>query len=348
MQRGATDGGARQMNAFQHSSRGQHPGTTYGDLNIQQLCFFLLRRVLESNGPLGEFGGRAKNLPLVKIIYFNDSAVNIIFQIAPAFTDGVDLIQHLVKIRITREIIYRVKAQIFKIIQGLLVRTQGLASDLLNVEYKNIQSTSSSHATIFLAQRTGCRISWVLKGLFSGNLLSIHHLLKAAVRHIHLAPHLQVRQRILDFQRNAADHPQIAAHIFAHIAVASGRTTHKHAVPVFQTYGQTVDLRLHHIARVVHTSLHPTVKVSQLCGTKRILQALHTHSMGHRGKRIVRFAAHFLGGAIRGDVAWIGLLQRLQPAHHHIVLKVLNLRRVVVIILIRVVAQLLAQVLDLL
>ena len=109
---------------------------------------------------------------------------------------------------------------------------QGLALDLLNVDYKNFQSTGSSHATIFLAQRTGCRISWVLKGLFSGNLLSIHHLLKAAVRHIHLAPHLQVRQRILDFQRYAADHPQIAAYIFAHIAVASGRTTHKHAVPV--------------------------------------------------------------------------------------------------------------------
>lgn len=83
MQRGATDGGARQMNAFQHSGRGQHPGTTYGDLNIQQLCFFLLRRVLESNGPFGEFGSRAKGLPLVKIIYFNDSAVNIVFQIAP-------------------------------------------------------------------------------------------------------------------------------------------------------------------------------------------------------------------------------------------------------------------------
>ena len=48
MQRGAADGGTRQMNAFQHSGRGQYPGTTYGDLNIQQLCFFLLRRVLES------------------------------------------------------------------------------------------------------------------------------------------------------------------------------------------------------------------------------------------------------------------------------------------------------------
>ena len=161
-----------------------------------------------------------------------------------------------------------------------------LARHLLDIEHIDGQPAGRGHLRVFLAKGACRSIAWILKRFFIVQLLPRAQLKETLVRHIHLAAHLQIRDRTAEFFRHGADHAQIFRDVFAHEAIAPCGTAHEKAVPVFQGNGEAVKLRLHHIHGIVHLLAHTAIEIEELFLGKRIVQTLHRHFMRYRRKGV--------------------------------------------------------------
>ena len=109
--------------------------------------------------------------------------------------------------------------------------------DLLNVEHKDGKPAGACHTRVLLPEGARRRIARIFKGLFFIELLLLRQLQKGFPRHIHLAAHLQIRQRFFDAQRDCADRAQVDRDILADLPIAPRGATHKQAVFIFQRNG---------------------------------------------------------------------------------------------------------------
>ena len=76
----AADGSTCQRDRLKETGWSQDPCTAHIDLNFQQLCLFLLRRVLKSFRPFGKFRRTPQRYALRKIVHLDDRPINGISQ----------------------------------------------------------------------------------------------------------------------------------------------------------------------------------------------------------------------------------------------------------------------------
>ena len=272
MQRRAAHRCSCQLNRVKFRRRRDGAGAPYLQRDAAQHRFLFLRRVLERHRPFGVFGGAAQSLPVGKAVHLYHGSVDLVSQLAAQLSyflnlaDGLlDGMDHLVVGG------YR-KAQRAHQLQRSLVAFTHRSLQLLDIKAEDIQPSGGGNLRVFLPQRAGSGIAGIFGwGLFP-QLLLPNQPPKTVDRHIHLAAHLQKRQRLRQLQRDTADGADIFRHVLPHQTVAAGGTDRQLSVAVLQRNRKPVNLLLHHIGRLRHRFPNPLVKGAQLIQGKYILQ----------------------------------------------------------------------------
>ena len=141
----------------------------------------------------------------------------------------------------------------------------------------------------------------------------------------------------------------IRGNVLADRAVAARRRQHQHATLVAERTAEPVDLGLGghrhgRIRRQVEETLHPRHELFDLFDRERILQAEHRPRMGDLGEaRRGRRRAEPLRRRIRAHQLREALLQLAVLADQGVIIRVGNLRRVLVVIKLVVASNLLRQ-----
>ena len=332
MEHRPADGGARQGDGGKDRRGGHRPGTAHLDLDIQQGGLLLLRRVFVGDGPAGEFCGGTKDISICKVIHLYDCPVDAEGVCPAVFPDALDVLDDLLDIPIDLVLRDDLKAQGPQEVQGIAVGIQCFPLDLLDVKDKDIQPPLGGDLGIFLPQGAGGGVAGVLEGLLPRQLLGLHHPLETLRRHVDLPPDLQQRQGDRQLQRHRADGADVLADILPGKAVAPGGAHRQHPVPVLQGDRKAVDLGLHHVGGLRDSLPHPAVEVPQFVKGKDVLKGAHLDLVLHRGEGVGSGAPHPHRGRRRGSVLGIGLLQVQQLVKQPVVLKVADLRVVLVVV----------------
>ena len=332
MEGGAGYRGARQKHRVKAGGRGKHAGATHSHLDAAQGSLFDLRRVLEGDGPAREFVGGTHQFPLGKIVYLDDGTVHVKIQLCTVLADILNLRNGVLDIMHYMVARRYGQAKALEVIQAFGVLGQGLALDLLHIEHKDGKSPAAGDAGILLPQRSGCCIAGIFKRRSTLQFLLGTQVLKSLVRHIHLAAHFQKLRRILEGLGNAADGTHVCGNILTHHAVTAGGGADKLPVLILQAARKTVDFDLHDIFRCDPGLADTAVKVPQFVKRKRIQQAFHLDSMGHLGQLAAGGAAHLLGGRCCCDKLRKLRFQFLQFPRQGIVFKILQLRRILIVV----------------
>ena len=116
-----------------------------------------------------------------------------------------------------------------------------------------MQTALGRHLRIELAQRTGCRISGICKGLFARFELTAVECFEVVAVHDDFAAHFKHLGDAfgIEAQRNRANRADIGRHVFADGAVAAGRGRNEHALFIAQIRRKPVKLEF----AVVHDRL---------------------------------------------------------------------------------------------
>ena len=183
------------------------------------------------------------------------------------------------------------------------------------------------------------------------------HALKGGQRHQQFAAHFEVgRQAGLgqrlggNGERHTAHGAHVEGHVFAHRAVAAGDAQRQLAAGKAQGQRHAVELQL---ADVVHARLaaqlvDAPLPIAQLLLAVSVVQRHHGRGMRNFDEALARLAAHALGGRVGGDQLGMLGLERLQLVHQAIEFGVADLGIVEHVVAVLVVADFLAQRVDLL
>ena len=218
-----------------NSLRRQHTGSAHLHNDILHHGRFDLRRVLIGNCPLGALCRRTHALPLGKVADLDDSTVNIAGKLLPIFVNGHYMINDLRCIvqhsgRNDLEFQVAQKCQGFSVIRKFDTFCQ------LHIEDVDVQLTAGSDFRIQLAKRTGCGVSGVGKQRLTLRLLTLVQQGEALLGHEHFATDNEPLRCALKGHRDRRNGLEVLRHIFAYIAIATGRTTDKLSVFIFQRH----------------------------------------------------------------------------------------------------------------
>ena len=136
-----------------------------------------------------------------------------------------------------------------------IVQRLGMAGKLpslgqLQIEDGDIQPPLGGDLGIQLPQRARSGVAGIGHQGRALDLPSGVDLLEHAAGHIDLAPDNEMGQLLRQRHGDGADGGQVLCHVLPHSAVAAGRATDEHTVPVLQRHGQAVHLGLHAVQGV--------------------------------------------------------------------------------------------------
>ena len=313
VQRGAGDGGARQTHRLQHRLGGEHAGAAHLHHDIGEPGGLHLRRVLIGGGPPGELGRGAQHRPLAQIVYLYHRPVDVKGEPVPLLPDLSDGPGHLVHGG-TQLVGDDLKALLGQIVQRLLVGLKGGPVAPLHVEHQNVQLPLGGDPGILLAEGAGGGVA----GIGEQGLAPALPLVVQGVEHLfgheHLAPDDEMLRRTVHPQGDGPHGAQVGGHVLPHLAIPPGGPPDEQAVFIFQSHGQAVHFRLHHIDGPRHRALHPLVKGPHLVKVEHVLKGFQGHPVLHRLKGRQGLSPHPLGGRVGGHRLRVGLLQLLQTA----------------------------------
>ena len=329
---GASYRSACQKHRVKAGGGGKHTGAPHSHLDAAQGGLLDLRRVFEGDGPAREFVGGTHQLPLRKIVHLDNSTVHVKVQLGAVLPDvlnlgnGVlDIMHHMVARR------YR-QAKAFEVIQTFGVLGQGLAPDLLHIEHKDRKPTAAGDAGVLLPQRSGCCVAGIFKRCCTLQFLLGAQVLKGLVGHIYLAAYLQKLRCVFKSLGDAADGTHVCGNILAHHAVTAGGGADELSILILQAAGKAIDLDLYDILRLYSGLADAAVEVPQLVKGKCIQQTFHLDGMGHLGQLAAGGATHLLGGRCCCDQLGKLRFQFLQLPRQGIVFKILQLRRILIVV----------------
>ena len=313
MQRGAGDGGARQPDRLQHRLGGEHAGAAHLDHDVGEPGGLHLRRIFIGGGPPGELGRGAQDGPLAQVVYFHHRPVDVKRELVPILPDLGDALGHLVHGG-TQLVGDDLKALLGQIVQGLLVGLESHAVAPLDVEDQDVQLPLGGDFRVLLAEGTGGGVAGVGEQGLSPALPLVVQGVKDLFGHEHLAPDDEMLRRAIHPQGDGPHGAQVGGHVLPHLAIPPGGSPDEQAVFIFQSHGQAVHFRLHHIDGPRHRALHPLVKGPHLVKVEHVLKGFQGHPVLHRLKGRQGLSPHPLGGRVGGHRLRVGLLQLLQPA----------------------------------
>ena len=332
VQRCAGDRRARKKNRIETGSGGQHAGAAHRHFNAAQSGLLDFRRVFERDGPARKFVGGAHEVALREVVHLDDSTVHVEIQLCTILADlfdlgngGFDVVHHMVARRDRQ-------SQALEVIQAFRMLRQRFAADLLHIEHKDGEPTLAGDLGVLLAQGTSRSVARVLERGCALQLLLGTQLLECLVGHIHFTAHFQKFRRVFQLFGDAADGADVGGHVLAHHAVAAGGCPDQLTIFVFQAAGKTINFDLHHILRFYPGFPHAAVKVPQFVKRKGVQKAFHFDRVSHLGQFAAGRAADLLGGRRGRDQLRELRLQRFQFPGQGIVLKIFQLRRILIVI----------------
>ncbi len=153
----------------------------------------------------------------------------------------------------------------------------------------------------------------------------------------------------IDPQGNGADGLHVGGHVFAGGAVAPGDAPDQRSILVKQRQAQSIEFVLRGVIdRLAPRPFpHPAVELAKLIEGGHIVQAQHHLAMFDLDEALPRLPAHPLRGGIRRHQARVPLLQLLEVLHQLVEFGVGDLRVIEHVVAVLVVADLLAELLDL-
>ena len=342
--------GTAKLHRLKNSRRGDAACAPYGKLNIQQPGFLFLRRILVSHRPLGHLGSLPQLLPLGKIIDLYHGTVNIIRQAAPGGPDFINSRHDLLSSTANLVVVNDLHALFFHEIIGFRMAGKLPALSCLQIEHEHGQLPFLGNAAVQLPEGTGSTIPGIGKKLQPQKLLTVIYLGKCLPAHVHLPPHLKVRQAVLQLLLYILDDTGIFRHILPlNYPVPPGNSLGEQAIAVAKGQGKAVNFFLHHKLRLIQCLNSGVHKIRHLCLGKNILQGKHRHIMLHQHPCLTPCrAAHLLGRRSLGNQLRVCPLQGFQPLHQQIILIITDFRTVIVIIAFIMMADFLPQPVQLL
>ena len=151
-------------------------------------------------------------------------------------------------------------------------------------------------------------------------------------------------------ERHAAHGAHVERDIFADRAVAAGDAQRQLAAVEAQRQRHAVELELAHVVhpRLAAQLVHAPLPVAQLLFAVGVVERQHGRGMRHFDEALARLAAHALGGRVGRDQLRMLGLERLQLVHQAIEFGVADLGIVEHVVAVLVIADLVAQRVDLL
>ncbi len=165
------------------------------------------------------------------------------------------------------------------------------------------------------------------------------------MRHVDLAAHVDQRGDVAALQlvRDLGDGHHVLGDVLAFHAVAARRRLGELAILVAQRDRQPVDLRLGgegegRVGVELQEAVHALDEVRHVLGVERIAERQHRHAMAHLAEALGRGRADAFRGTVGPYELGEALFDRRVAPAQHIVLGVGNLRRVLPVVELVVVA----------
>jgi hypothetical protein len=192
------------------------------------------------------------------------------------------------------------------------------------------QGPRRGDAWVELAQSAGRGVARVGEGLGSRRTLTRVEAFEAAMRHVHLAAHLEdARHRIAgQAQRDRPDGAHVGGDVLATSAVAARGAAHQHPVLVPEAHGEPVELGLDDVGDAVEpeTLADPAVELAHAVVIEGVGEREHGQGVHHLAERRGWRAAHALRRRVGADQLRALGLEGGELGHQPIVLGVRNLR----------------------
>src|SRR5262245_48181059 len=350
VQTGVADLGAGKLHGLQVGPRRQRAVLADEDLDVEQLGDGLLLLELVGDDPAGRFGGRAEALALTQIVDFDDQAVSFVRQIAEPLLPAVAVFDHLVDGRKRLDVRVDGETVILEEREPLLVgleldafggavtvgeQPQPAFGALLGIE--ELERAGAEVA------RVGVRLELLLLALF----VDANEIL---ARHVNFAANFEQLGGLVrtQAQGNAADGLEVVGDIVASLAVPAGGALLEMAVLVGQGNGDTVDLQLDDVGHVfiAEQPADAAVELLQLFGVMGVVDRQHRHGMPHLREALDGMRLDALRRTVGCDELRMRLFELLKLCIQFVVVTVGDFRHRLDVVLVVVVADLAAQLID--
>src|SRR2546422_4731651 len=266
-----------------------------------------------------------------QVIDLDHDAVDFVVQAVALLLPFVEKGDHRIDIAVDPAVLVDVEAHLRQADQDLRL-APGAAGRVERI-HEGVEPAPGGDAWVELPHRSGGGIARVCEErLALGRELGVESL-KAALRHVYLAPDLERRwelRRDRHRQRNARNGLDVGCDVFADIPVAPGRADAVAAVLIEEADCQAVDLQLGDVLEldVSQRSSHPLVEFANLLALEGVGQAQHRRAVGDLGEGVGGRTPHSLRWRVRRDQLRVLRLQLDQLAEERVVLRVSDLRMV--------------------
>ena len=197
---------------------------------------------------------------------------------------------------------------------------------------------SRGDARIDLAQAAGRGIARIGEYLLPRARLCLVQLEEIRLGHEHFAADLDQRRRTaLQPVGDRFHGAQIGRDVLAFGAVAARRAAHEAAMFVGEVDRQPVDLRFgdereRRIRREAHEAARTSAEFGEFLGVHRVVEREHRHAVADLGEAALRRVADAVGGRVRTNQLRKTRLDRGVAQAQRIVIRVGNLRRVLLMV----------------
>src|SRR5438874_564027 len=292
------------LHGCEPGDRGDGPRPPDVDLDVVHDRLGLFRRELEGEGPARAAGHEAELRLLPEVVDLDDDPVDPIVELVSFFLPRIEEADDGIDVGVGATVRVDVKAHLGEPVEDLLL-TSGPTRRIQGIN-ERVEAAAGGDPGIELPDRSRGSVARIGEErlAFRGQLGV--EALKAALRHVDLTANLEgpwKLRRHRHRQGDAGNRLDVRRHVFADVAVATGRPDLVAAVLVQQAHREAVDLQLGHVLDldVADRSPNALVELTHLIAVEGIAEAQHRRPMGYLRKGVGRRSSDSLGRRVGRD-----------------------------------------------
>jgi len=300
VQGGAADGDAADLDRLHDRHRGEGAGAADLDLNIKNLRHLLAGRKLEGDRPARAPASGAKLFLVRYAVDLDDDAVDFVGELLAPFRHGAVVGQDRAGAADALNQRINPQPQALELVEHPGVSCEGEGVGLADAVAENGQGPAGGDPGVKLTQRSRRSVARIGEERLAPFLPLPVQSGEFTDAEDHLAADLKpARNRIIEFEGNRFDRPEVAGDLLAGVAVAAGGAEGEEAVDIDQLDGQAVELGLADILDLfvaAEGAAGALVESEKLLLVQGVVEAEHGHSVGCGGEGLRGGAADALGG----------------------------------------------------
>ena len=302
----------------------------------------LFRRIFVGNVPRRVLGTGREFVAQSGLVDLDDSAVEVEIDLSAHVSDRPDGGDDLIG-SIAMSVVYHRQAERLQRIHTETMAAGQVFRTFLDIEDEHPKAAFFRDRGVELTERAGGEVPRVRGGLLPQFLLELVIAFEVLMAHVDFAAKGQALIGQVQRQRDVRDDARVGRDVFPDETVAAGLGENEfHRAVALSAigdgHGQAVHLDFHGERGVRMDCMDFVHERTDVVEFEDVLDGEHGHGMGHLDAGLpLDSAAHFLGRRVRVDPLRVLLLRRFQLLHELVVLKVRDLRSVLVVIPVHVV-----------